>query len=336
MTVYIFSSAKKIDLGLDAKNVKLIQFLPLTAIAKHVPSSDDISYIDVSGIDEKEAAKLLGTLKRRCSENPWGVIDPKGIIQDTAQLFFNGASDYIGMKTIKTGISRKRFSQIQTFFFGKNAVPAAKQIEKSAHVSAEKKSAAMVNKFAGWENIKSGESCYFLFLYVSFQGQSNLRSRLGENGFNVLKTRLRNLLQQSFSAADALLWMETESDFLFLIPPKLQNAKAAITACLKILIAVPLIISEKFGLINTSADFVFALHYGKTPFKAPGKTGTIIAEAVNFIFHLGTKFAEPGRLSISEDIPGGAIPDPLKNMFIDAGNFEDNTILHSKRFVYSC
>ncbi|MDR2901164.1 MAG: hypothetical protein LBV20_06560 [Treponema sp.] len=333
MTIFIFSSAKKIDLGLDAKTAKLIQHLPLTAAGKHNPLPDDISYIDVSGLDEKETTRMIGMLKRRCLQSPWGIIDPKGIIQDPALHFFNGASDYIGTKTIKMGIIGKRFSQIQSYFLNRNG--AALQSEKTAPSSAAKKTASIANKFAGWDTIKTDEICPFFFLYVNFEGKSNLRSRLGENGFNVLKTRLRNLLQYYFSDADALLWMETESNFLFLIPPKMKNAKAVVTACLKILISVPLIISEKFGLINVAADFVFALHYGKTPFKAPGKTGTVISEAVNFIFHLGTKFSKPGRISISESVPADVIPDQLKDMFLDAGNFEDSKIVHSKRFLFS-
>jgi hypothetical protein len=331
MIIFIFSSAKKITAEFDARSAKLIQLLPLTAMGKHSPSFDDISYVDVTGTDDKEAAKLIGTLKRRCAQSPWGIIDPKGSIQDPAQCFFNGASDYIGAKIIKQSITWKRFSQIQTYFSIRNDV----QSEKPEPISGTKKALSIPNKFAGWEKIKSGETCPFFFLYVSFLGKSNLRSRLGENGFNVLKSRLRNLLQQYFSQTDALLWMETESDFLFLIPPKTQNAKAAITACLKILIDIPLIISEKLGLINVAADFVFSMHYGKTPFKDPGKTGTVISEAVNFIFHLGTKFSKPGRLSISENVPAEIIPEQLKNIFVDAGTFEDSKILHSKKFVYS-
>jgi hypothetical protein len=334
MIVFIFSSAKKIDLGLDAKNAKLIQLLPLAAVGKHNPSNEDISYIDLSGADETESAKLIGTLKRRCPQHPWGIIDPKGIIADPAQWFFNGASDYIGTKTIKLGINGKRFSQIQTYFSNRNNLQNNVQSEKSATTSGTKK-VSIANKFSGWENIKIDEICPFFFLYVSFQGKTSLRSRLGESGFNVLKTRLRNLFQHYFSDADALLWMETESDFLFLIPPKMKNAAAVITACLQLLIAVPLIISEKLGLINVSADFVFALHYGKTPFKAPGKTGTVISEAVNFIFHLGTKSANPGRITISESVPADIIPDQIKDMFTDAGTFEDSKILHSKKFMYS-
>ncbi len=116
MTVFIFTSAKKFNLGLDAKTAKFIQLLPLTSVEKHTPSSDDVSYVDVSGKDEKEAAKLIGVLKRRCPHSPWGIMDPKGIVQDPALWFFNGAADYIGMKMMKLGIKGKRFSQVHSFF----------------------------------------------------------------------------------------------------------------------------------------------------------------------------------------------------------------------------
>ncbi len=331
MIIFIFSPAKKIDPGLDAKTAKQVQLLPLAAMGRHSPSSGDITYIDVSGADEKEAARLIGVLKRRCPQSPWGIIDSKGIIQDPAAWFFNGASDYIGSKLIKSGISGKRFVQVWSYFSGQGTG----QPEKKASVPEHKKVNPIPNKFAGWNNIRSGEVCPFFFLYAAFEGKSNLRTRLGENGFNFLKSRLRSLLQHHLSKADALLWIETESEFLFLIPPRIQNAKAAVTACLKILIAVPLIISEKLGLINTSADFLFALHYGKTPFKAPGKTGTVISEAVNFIFHLGTKFSKSGRLTISEDVPDDAVPEPLRDMFAGAGTFEDSRIIHSKKFIHS-
>jgi hypothetical protein len=333
MTIFIFSSSTKINLGFDAKTSKLVQFLPLTAIGKHNPSSDDMSYIDVSSADDKEAIRLIGVLKRHCLQSPWGIVDLKGILQDPANWFFNGASDYIGAETIKLGIKGKRFSQIQAFFASRNDIQD--EAVMAVPIASANKKVSISNKFSGWNTIKTDEICPFFFLYVSFQGKSNVRARLGENGFNVLKIRLRNLLQQSFSESDALLWMETESDFLFLIPPKYQNAKSAVVACLKTLISMPLIIAEKFGLINFSADFVFALHYGKVPFKAPGKTGTVISEAVNFIFHLGAKFAKPGRLSISGDVPRAVVPDKLQDMFIDAGTFEDSRIIHSKKFVYS-
>jgi len=86
--------------------------------------------------------------------------------------------------------------------------------------------------------------------------------------------------------------------------------------------------------LSIPIEFTFALHYGQTAFQAPGKTGSVISESVNYIFHLGMKKAEPGRLTISGDVPEETFPEGLKNLFSNAGVFEGIPVHHSKRFVY--
>jgi len=94
-----------------------------------------------------------------------------------------------------------------------------------------------------------------------------------------------------------------------------------------------LISLEKLGL-SFPLDFTIALHYRKTAFRAPGKTGTIVSEPVNYIFHLGAKKAETGRLTVSSEVPEDAIPEGLADLFSPAGVFEGISIRHSRRFVY--
>jgi hypothetical protein len=81
-------------------------------------------------------------------------------------------------------------------------------------------------------------------------------------------------------------------------------------------------------------NFVFALHYGSISYKPPGKTGTLVSDAVNAIFHLGFKKAESGRLTFSSDIPDGSIPGSLQDCFVPAGVFEGLNIWHSRKFSY--
>jgi hypothetical protein len=88
---------------------------------------------------------------------------------------------------------------------------------------------------------------------------------------------------------------------------------------------------ENLGL-SIPVHFTFALHYGKTVYHKPGTTGTVISDAVNFIFHVGTKRAEPGRLTVSGETPAGVIPEGLEDMFLKAGEFEGRSIVHSRRF----
>jgi hypothetical protein len=126
--------------------------------------------------------------------------------------------------------------------------------------------------------------------------------------------------------------MESESNTLLLIPPRLPLIREAVVSSLKILVAAPVISFETLGL-NFPVQFSFALHYGKTVYHAPGKTGTVISDAVNFIFHLGTKRAEPGRLTISGETPAEVIPEGLEDMFAMAGEFEGRSLVHSRRWV---
>jgi hypothetical protein len=188
-------------------------------------------------------------------------------------------------------------------------------------------------KFEGWSTIKTGTTGSFFFLFVSLEGERGLRGRVGEANFSNVRNRLRALLQQRLEPSKALLWMETESNSLFLIPPKAPLVRQALVSSLKILMAAPLIGLENLG-ISFPLYFTFALHYGKTVYHAPGKTGTVVSDAVNFIFHLGTKRAESGRLTVSGETPAEAIPEELEDMFQDSGEFEGRSLRHSRRFTW--
>jgi hypothetical protein len=109
---------------------------------------------------------------------------------------------------------------------------------------------------------------------------------------------------------------------------------AVVEAVLKMILNSRLISIEDIGL-SIEVDFTFALHYGETIYQAPGKTGRVISETINYIFHLGTKKAEPGRLTISSDVPDEVIAPGLKDIFCTAGTFENIPIRHSKHFIYN-
>jgi len=188
-------------------------------------------------------------------------------------------------------------------------------------------------KFEGWKAVRVGSEGTFFFLFVSLSAKASLRSLMGAAAYSSYKNRLRDLLQQGFREANALLWMETEDTNLFLIPSRAANCRIAIEAALKMILNSRIIGMDKLGL-STPVEFSFALHYGKTTFRSPGKTGEIISESVNYVFHLGTKKAEAGRLTISDEVDEEAFPEGLLDLFSPAGVFEGIPIRQSKRFVY--
>jgi hypothetical protein len=242
---------------------------------------------------------------------------------------------------LKAGIEKKRFKTVTAWketllLLKKKSVPGAagETSERTAKGQAAKAAKLPSGKFPGWKSIRSGETLPFVLLFVSLSGKVNLGSRLGEAAYAQVWKRLLQYLQQTLKEADALLWIENETNCLFLVPPNARYTEAAVTASLKTLIGAPMVAMETLGL-SILPDFIFAMHYGKITYKAPGKTGTVVSDAVNFIYHLGAKHAETGRLTISGEVPEEAVPRRLDDVFTDAGEFEGRSIRHSRRFIYS-
>ncbi|MDR1106881.1 MAG: hypothetical protein LBL44_11040, partial [Treponema sp.] len=266
----------------DKKASALFQILPAESLGKHSPSACDMSYLDISGLGPAEIKKAAALLKKRCAASPWGIFDPRGTHEDPASFFFEGASDYLG-KTASAGLSKKRLNAAASWrgaaggaFPDGGTAPSRTGAAKAPSLPPKKSAKLSPGKFEGWKSIRTGTVAPFLFLYIalSTKRSDNLRSRLGEKAFTLIRGRLRELLQQRLAGASALLWMESESNFLFLVPPYAAPARAALTAGLKLVLAAPLAGIENLGL-SEPVDFTAALHYGKTAFQAPGKTGTV-------------------------------------------------------------
>jgi hypothetical protein len=190
------------------------------------------------------------------------------------------------------------------------------------------------NAFPGWEKIAAGKVMPFYLLYCSLQGKTALDSRLDDKTIAIIHKRFLSLLSGYMREGDGLLWMNTGRDCLFLFPPRVKCAEAAIKACIGMIVSAPLFVLETFG-VSIPANFIFAMHYGTVTYKPPGKTGTIVSDAVNSIFHLGAKKSEPGRLTISGELPDVSIPASLRDLFIPAGEYEGRKIWHTRKFCYA-
>ena len=300
----------------------------------------DQVYVDISGLSQADLKKTLEKIKKNGAF--WGIVDPLGVSEDPASFIFDGAIDYIGPALIKNGLNKKRFTLAFSRAIEKseptdtgvpNKSSRKKAAGKTGQTDKKRDPKPPGDKFEGWKSVRPGTTGTFFFLFVSLSGKSDLRSTVGEVSFKTVKNRLNDVLQQVLWKANALLWMETEGSSLFLVPSELPYGKAAIEETLKTILNSKLIGLEKLGL-SVPVEFTCALHYGQTVFQAPGKTGGIISETVNYIFHLGSKKAEEGRLTISGNVPEEVLSGGLQDFFSPVGVFEGIPVSHSKRFVY--
>jgi hypothetical protein len=339
MSVFVFS---KKEAPLKTVFPKNAQF-PSSPISEHAPENGDISYVDVSGFTAPELKKTITQLKKTCADSSWGIIDPKGEVHDSAALFFEGACDYLGPSFFKESASIEPKRLKDALSWRKEYLAAVAAAKEDAKSGKGDKSASLpktgiklpsASSFPGWKKMPVGKAASFYLLYCCVQGKVPLDAKLDEKTFAIIHKRFISLLDDNFEKGNGLFWMNSGKDCLFLIPPIAKCAEAAIKACVGMIASAPLIIMETLDF-KFPVNFVFALHYGSLSYKPPGHTGTIVSDAVNFIFHLGAKRAEPGRLTISGELPDNTIPKSLEDCFISAGEFEDRKIWHTKKFVYA-
>lgn len=297
---------------------------PFEAIGHTIDSDTSMLYIDLTGLDEAQYKRILKKIKTSYPDTPWGVLELTGERGDPAWFFHEGAADYLGVGALSEGFTSARWKRIQDYLSGRSQVNLL--APSGVPESCEKE-----GLFTGWKSIQSGTVCPFYLLYIGPENQGGLKSSLGEKRFSDLQNRLLQYLMQVLSAADALLWMQTDASFLFLIPPERAKASLVIEQCLRLHLSCPLVSYERL-LLDFSLSLACALHYGEIPFQPPGQTGTLVADGINFIFHLAHQRSCGGRLVISESAEG-AIPPPLRDLFVAVEPFEGKKLIHSKRFL---
>jgi len=332
MSVFVFSNDPAIAPGAMLKAAAAVRVVKLEQLRLHKPLEDDITYLDLTGLGEEARKKALLAIKRRCAGTAWGIIDPEGLLNDPALVFFSGAADYLGSAACRSGIDKARLRSVLAFAKTRRSSALDSDSDSLANTNTGSRCDEIPQTpFCGWKSILPGTAYPFFFLYVSVSATMNLKTRLGEAGYINFRDRLRNLCQQAFSEAEVLLWMETDASALYLVPPQAAQVGAITEACLRMLLGAPLLGYERLFL-PFPITFSFALHAGTTEFALPGKTGTIVSDAVNFIYHLGAKRAGPGRLTVSEEAARLAVTHRFEDLFTPSGSFEGRAILHSRRF----
>jgi hypothetical protein len=322
MKILVYSDKRGFSLPLSARAAKDVEIRPLSELSGHDPDSADIAYVDCSGMAKAALKKAFSQLRKLRPGQAWGVIDAKGAVEDPAALFHEQASDYIGPRLLKEGLEASRFGRV---------VDYANPPVCSAPAASGKKANGREEKFPGWKALKSGEQYEFHFLYAAIADAADLKQKIGDKRFGLLREHFLSCLNQAFSETEALAWMHDDSGILFLIPAVESQARAVLQACLRLTLNAPIIAYESFGL-ESPFSFVFALHRGLSNYLPPGKTGTLVSEDVNFIFHLGTKKAEAGRIAVSSRVLN-AVPERLAGHFVPAGRFEGFEISKSRKFL---
>jgi len=78
-------------------------------------------------------------------------------------------------------------------------------------------------------------------------------------------------------------------------------------------------------VFNQIIRYRIAMHIGNTVYQPRGKTGTIISDCINSLFHLGQKYTDEDGLFITENIYS-FLNEKTKKLFIKVKPFEGRQI----------
>ena len=281
------------------------------------PTAATLLYIDVESVP-KDLEKSVRSLSKR-EYLRVGIIDKKGVLKDIAALFHHGVVDYLGPALSKLEISTKRLKEVFDF--------RPVETQEATAVAPEPKSNSWKIAEDGWKSIKSGHEYTFVLLYVEIDLVSEWQEKSGRAHMNEVLSAFHKHIERIISPLGGKVWMWAENAGLVLFPFDGETCPLVET-CFKLVLDRRLM-SAEYYTYNTLITYRMALHIGNTVYQSRGKTGTLISDTVNFMFHLGQKYLSARNFHITDAVEP-FVPPGLKKCFAPTGPFENHEILRMR------
>ncbi len=320
MDIVIFSDSRNIGELFSRIKTKQYTFhyFPTSQLKKEIKNieSGTLLYIDVTHYEGSERGKILKYLSK-LGNYRYGIIDPRGTINDIAEQFYNGACDYIGKGLFKEGISPSRLKKIielTTIEGAKGAEPGKDEVSAVRYILSGN----------DWNEIKPGNEYTFCFMFIELDEQKELIKKFGAAHIDSFLKSFQDLIERIVSPINGRIWMSLDFGALILIPFDGEKCDAILTG-FRFIMARKIISIEEYDS-KALLSYRIALHIGNTIYKSRGETGTIISDSINSVFHLGQKFTEPGNFYLTKEL-FPFIPRGLKKWFIPIGVYEGREIM---------
>ncbi|MDA3940090.1 MAG: hypothetical protein PF693_12425 [Spirochaetia bacterium] len=276
-------------------------------------------YIDISSFEASEQKKIINYIIRQRRFN-FGIIDPKDSITDSAELFHKGASDYIGKSLLTGEATAVRIKNATNFY-------SIEDIEEQISDSHIFNDIPIMRSGHNWDNIQVGNEYTFCMLHIEIDILSEWATKSGKAHIEEVMNFFYSHITRIIRPLNGRMWMKTDFGGLVLFPYE-GSCTPIIIECIKLVLNRIIFSAEEYTY-NTILTYKMAMDIGNTKYLTSGNTGNIISDSVNFIFHFGQQYAEPGNFyltgRVKEDIPPG-----LLDYFYTGERFQNRTIYSMK------
>ena len=277
-------------------------------------------YVDISA--ERNLSNLRGVLSRN-EDLLYGILDPKGEIEDPAMLFFEGASDYIGPGLLEKPLQTRRIKAVLEF----RDFPEPDDEEVRRHLELGNRTATLPHAPANWKQIKRGSEYSFAFMFAEIDMYWEWKLKSGRTHLDTVLKTFYDHVERIVSPLGGRFWMRTDLGGLILFPYTGDCSKI-IEEGFRLMMNAVLTSTEEYTY-NTPITYRLALDIGRTVYRDVGQTGTIISDTVNFMFHLGQQYAQPDNFYLTGRA-AAHIPSGLTDFFITTDTFQDEEIVRMR------
>jgi hypothetical protein len=281
---------------------------------------EELVYLDLDSVPKRQRAEWIDRLAATRGLR-WAVVDGTRSIADPATLFWQGAVDYLGKGAAEGIVDQARLLSIGDY---------ADRIEN--HVPRTNRHQIHQGSFPGWDALVEGKSYEVCAFFAGVWDADGLRTRLGEQRFVRFKAAVLGVVNVIIQENGGLLWIADDQSFLALFPPEM--ASQLVISAMRVLANLRLISFEQLRLEQEVGGLLFCLRRCELPWQKPGQTGTVVSDALNYMYHLGRKFTPPCTIDLVDDLAETLEPR-LKTLFHEAGNFENRPIQRFQGFETS-
>jgi hypothetical protein len=331
LKILVFSRNRKLPERLRLRRrkgvVDEVDFAGVEEFAQRLKAIDTptLCYLDVSSLEARKIPQYLRSL-RKADKILYGVIDPTGKIKDVAALFHGGAVDYLNRRLLADGVGMGRMTGLLDFV---RAVDPA-LLERAAEMARNGRQAPYIPSGNDWSSVVQGREYTFSMLFIELDGRERMEKSYAAKNLSIALASFRRYVDGFVNKFGGRVWLWSGFGGVVLFPFDGKSCPA-MTCGFRLMLFKHLYDIEG-SLFPHFLSLRTALHIGNIPYTEED-TGHVVADGLNFIFHLGQQFVQPGNFCITEEAMQMG-HSALRGYFVDSGTFEGRKILRMRLPVH--
>ncbi len=328
--------------------------------AKHGEQREKcLFYVDVSGLAATERTRLIRYLVKS-SVVFVGICDPAQNIEDPARWFHEGIVDYLPESILEAHVKPTRVKMVLKFAqgpevsrdefdrTGNHTFEAAADVVETGSTLSQTAGGivpvgvdtripdraphglAVKESPRDWKNLQTGREYTFGVLHIMLDVPANTIRDTSVGFINSSIDAFQDAIMEIVGPHGGRLWFWKEYSGVILFPYDGLRCDAILAAMRIMLRRIFWQAEHKTNYITK--HFRMSLHLGNLVYEEGGSRETLVSDLVNYLFHLGTKFTNPGEFVFTADI-GHCCPQGLRSCFVHQGTYRDHEIWRMRRLL---